>query len=54
MKAGKEFVILKFLKFNICIEQKVFGGWLVLDNTFDHIVMVFVPDKDHEWEIESI
>ena len=38
-----------------CQRLKVFGGWLVV--TFVHdcdvLTSVFVPDKNHEWEVEK-
>lgn len=44
----------ELVKSQYMYRTRVLGGWLVLDNTFDHTVMVFVPDRYHEWEIESI
>jgi hypothetical protein len=34
---------------------KVFGGWLVVVDVtqYKHTATTFVPDKNHEWEVEE-
>ena len=54
MKIKFEFEELK----DFCYRSKVIGGWIVTTacKNYDDIVgitSVFVPDKNHEWEIEK-
>lgn len=32
---------------------KIFGGWLVTYRVDSKCTMVFVPDPNHEWEIDK-
>ena len=31
---------------------KVFGGWVLLRSDTDGDCMIFIPDPNHEWQIE--